>query len=197
MVNSQIFRQNQIIELCICVKCNILFLFQSHFTLLASKAVAFWYAIAARYTIIIDRPFGSSLFLRSFCCCFCLCCCFISLCICMRVCSFDRWPPKQFKSSVNNSRRHLQNFDYILLMYTLPSHMISLKKPFIFADRSFDSSFFFFFFSRSNVVSVFLRSMLLLLGSLYMQNASANSGCSSVILFFFTSVVCFHIDRLQ
>lgn len=41
--------------------------------------------------------------------------------------------PKPFQSSVNESRRHLPNFDYNLLMYTSSSHMISLKKPFIFA----------------------------------------------------------------
>lgn len=52
---------------------------------------------------------------------------------------------KQSKSSVNKSRRHLQNFDYILLMYTSSSHMISLKKPFIFV-RSVQSSFFHFSF---------------------------------------------------
>lgn len=50
---------------------------------------------------------------------------------------FDHKPPKPSKSSVNEkSRRHLQSFDYNLLVYTSSSHMISLKKPFIFAVQS-------------------------------------------------------------
>lgn len=62
--------------------------------------------------------------------------------------------PKQSKSSVNKSHRHLQNFDYILLMYTSSSHMISLKKPFIFV-RSVQSSLFHFSFS-ANFVCYFI-----------------------------------------
>lgn len=80
------------------------------------------YAIATRYTILIESD-RWSLWLFDY-----LCKWWIAWAL--RLLGVG---PKQFKSSVNKSRRHLPSFDYNLLMYTSSSHMISLKKPFIFA----------------------------------------------------------------
>lgn len=100
--------------------------------------------------------------------------------------------PKQSKSSVNKSRRHLQNFDYILLMYTSSSHMISLKKPFIFV-RSVQSSLFYFSFSANLVcyIIIFIDifsffAAFLFFYFLCMQNASANILHCCVCVFLFS-----------
>lgn len=165
---------------------------------------------ATRHTVaIIDRPLLIIFtFEHMFCVCLLVClfaCLLASLCTCACVCvcacayiPSDIWPKAAQTIQIKcerKSRRHLQNFDYNLPVYTSSSHMISLEKRQRYSQfnrrccASSSSFYYYYYYFFSTVAVVFVVVVVIVVGFcwvffffelLCMQNANANSGSTSL-----------------